>query len=117
MTNDRVIALLKRRIVELEAQNEGLTGRLRALESEIGFVAPGEWGLTPTENAHLGLLLAREFATRSALLAAGAPYRKCEEPHWTIIGVQIGHRWGAEYYLTPDNKQRLRAAVDRRIAA
>lgn len=59
------------RIEALEAENERLMRRIDQLEAAwgMGFVAPIEWRLTPSEQRVMGVLLKRDVATKDAIMA------------------------------------------------
>lgn len=59
------------RIEALEAENERLMQRIDQLEAAwgMGFVAPIEWRLTPSEQRVMGVLLKREVVSKDAIMA------------------------------------------------
>lgn len=115
------------RIEGLEAENERLRDRIAQLEDAMGldFVAPLEWRLTRAETALFGVLLAREFATKEALLAGVARDPTGDAPEIKIVdvfvckarrklrpfGIEIETIWGRGYRLTPESKAAARAQL------
>lgn len=116
------------RIEALEAERERLQARIEQLEGAMGmhFAAPVSWLLTPHEARVLGVLLAREVATKDAIMAA--LYRDAGKDEAEIkivdvfvcklrkklrpLGFSIETLWGRGYFLKPETK----AAVEARIA-
>jgi DNA-binding response OmpR family regulator len=120
-------------MTDLERENELLRDRVAQLEDAmgLGFMPPPEWGLTRSERLLLGVLMAREIATKNAVMAGlygmdvrDPPFEKIVDvlisklrkklvPH----GITIETRWGEGHFLSPAMKSRVRAAVGRKAAA
>lgn len=108
------------RIEAVMAENDRLRDRIEQLESALGmdFLAPIEWRLTASENRVFGVLMAREIATKNAVMAALYADHGRDEAEIKIVdvlickirrkvkpfGIEIGTRWGEGYYLTPAMK-------------
>lgn len=111
------------RVEALEQQNERLRDRIAQLEDAAGMntLTPVEWCLTSSEMRVFGVLMARELATKTAIMAA--LYRSDrEEPEIKIVdvfvckarkklqpfGIEIKTRWGEGYYLDATTKDAVR---------
>lgn len=122
------------RVDALEIDNERLRDRIEQLEGAMGmrFLTPVEWRLTGSETRVFGVLMAREFATKDAIMAA--LYRSDgarDEAEIKIVdvfickarkklrefGVKVETRWGEGYYLTPTTKDQVRAMLNLQAAA
>lgn len=107
-----------------EQENDRLRERVRLLEEALtgGVALPVEWPLTPSERRVFGVLVNRELATKTAVLAALYGDVGKDEPEIKIIdvfvckmrrkirpyGILIHTRWGEGYYLDPDTRARFR---------
>lgn len=116
------------RIEGLEAENERLRVRIADLEAAMGmdFVAPLEWGLTGAQTRVFGVLMAREVATKDALMAGIYADVTRDAAEAKIVDVFVCHirrklkpfgfsvetLWGRGYFLKPETK----AAVRERLA-
>lgn len=116
------------RLEVVEAENDLLRERIAELESLLGhdFMAPIEWGLTPAETRVFGALLARELATKRAIMAAIYRDVTRDEAEIKIVdvfvckirkkiaahGFKIETRWGEGYFLTPATKAAVRALIE-----
>lgn len=111
-------------VAAIEAENEELRERLRALEKEFGFHddVPIVFGLTPTEGKIMSLLGARDTATRAQLMTAVLSDRlPGKEPEMKIVdvfvckirkklkpfGIEITSLWGRGYRLAPEMKAKV----------
>lgn len=115
------------RIEGLEAENGRLRDRIAQLEEAMGldFIAPLEWRLTRAETALFGVLLAREIATKEALLTGIVRDPTGEAPEIKIVdvfvckarrklrpfGIEIETLWGRGYRLSPEVKALARAQL------
>lgn len=115
------------RLEALEAANDRLRDRISQLEDAMGMsvLTPIEWRLTMAEQRVFGVLLARELATKAAIMAALYSADGKEEAEIKIVdvfvckarkklkpfGVEIETRWGEGYYLTPATKAKVRAMM------
>lgn len=121
------------RLEALEAENGRLRDRIQQLEDVMGmsFLPPVEWRLTGSEGAVVGVLLARECATKDAIMAALYRDTSKDEAEIKIVdvfickirkklkpfGISIETRWGVGYYLTPAAKALIHAALPHEVAA
>lgn len=123
------------RLEALKVENDMLRARIAQLEDALmaseRFVVPVEWRLTANEARVFGVLLARELATKEAIMAALYGNLGKDEAEIKIVdvfvckarrklkpfGVEIKTVWGQGYYLTPETKARLRAAAEQERAA
>ena len=121
------------RIEGLEADNERLRGRIDQLEAAMGmtFVAPLEWRLTGAETRVFGVLMARELATKDAIMAGVYRDTSKDEADIKIVdvfvckiraklkafSVPIETMWGRGYYLTPETKAAVRARLEEGLVA
>ena len=111
-------------VAALEEENEALRMRLADLEREFGFhnTVPLIFGLTSSEAKVLGILGARDVASKNQIMTALMADRGGdEEPELKIVdvfvckmrkkltpfGVVIDTVWGRGYRLTPDNKKKV----------
>lgn len=121
------------RLEAVEMENDQLRERIAQLETLLGFrtAAPIELGLTGREACAFGVLLAREIATKEAIMTAlyGG---KCDadqaEPKIVDVfvckarkklkafGIEIKTAWGQGYYLDAETKRRVQAMMPK-IAA
>lgn len=119
-------------VAAIEAENDTLRERVRQLEALLGvsFDAPLSLGLSPREAAVLGVLMAREMATKDHIMAALYRDFARDEPDPKIVDVfvcklrakikrwriEISTHWGRGYYMTQEAKARVRkmagAAID-----
>ena len=78
-------------VEQLRRENFHLRTRVRDLEQalRVPFLAPKEWKLTPTEERVFEVLMARQVATRRAIMVA--VYRNVlrDEPDEKILDVWI----------------------------
>lgn len=122
-----------RRLEVVERENAELRERVRQLEDTLfarDAVVPWEWGLTPSERRVLGVLIARDLATKPAVLAAlytGLGRDEAEERivdvfickirrKLTPFGVGIVTHWGQGFELDREWRQRLRPGPARAAA-
>lgn len=112
------------RIEALTSENERLRDRIDQLEAVQGmkFLTPIEWRLTGSESRVFGVLMAREVATKDAVMAALYRDTSKDEAEIKIVdvlickarkklapfGVSIETRWGEGYFLTPATKALVR---------
>lgn len=121
----------------LEAQAEEIdrlearVDQLEILMGMRGVLTPIEWRLTGSESRVFGVLLARELASKDAVMAALYRDTGKDEADIKIVdvlvckirkkvtpfGIQIATRWGEGYYLTPAAKALARQAMTESIAA
>jgi len=115
------------RIDALHAEVDRLQGRVEDLEAAMGmnFVTPLGWGLTGAEMRIFGVLLAREMATKDALMAALYRDLGKDEAQVKIVdvlvckmrkklvplGIVIETIWGQGYRLTPAAKAQVQALM------
>jgi two-component system cell cycle response regulator CtrA len=115
------------RIEALEAEVERLQARIEQLEEAAGirFVTPLEWRLTPAEMRVFGVLMARELATKDAIMAALYRDTGRDEAEIKIVDVlvckiraklrafdvSIQTVWGQGYRLTPPTKAKVREMI------
>lgn len=115
------------RLEAIEAENAVLRERVAQLEVLLGhhFMPPIEWRLTASEARVFGCLLARDIATKEAILAALYRDLGKDEAEIKIVdvficklrkkvvpfGVEVKTRWGEGYFLTPATKETVRAAM------
>lgn len=115
------------RLEAIEGENDLLRERIAQLEGLLGhnFLCPVEWRLTCSENRVFGTLMARDLATKEAILAA--LYRDVgkDEAEIKIVdvfvcklrkkikpfGIEVHTRWGEGYYLLPETKSRIRESL------
>lgn len=114
----------------IEALQEALARKdeeIARLEAALGldFLTPLEWRLTGSEMRLFGVLMARESATKDALMAGLYRDFGKDEPELKIVdvfvckirkklepfGLSIETRWGQGYYLTPATRDQVRAAL------
>lgn len=121
------------RIEGLEAENARLRDRIDQLEAAMGmdFVAPIEWRLTTAETRVFGVLMARELATKDAIMAALYRDQAKDEAEIKIVdvfvckvraklkpfGFVIETQWGQGYFLTPETKAAVRERLSHGMAA
>lgn len=121
------------RIEGLEAENSRLRARIEQLESAAGmdFVAPLEWRLTAQETRVFGGLLAREIATKDAVMAGLYRDVHRDEAEIKIVdvfvckiraklkpfGLPIETLWGQGYFLKPEVKVAVRERLALGVAA
>lgn len=122
------------RLEVVERENDTLREKVAQLESLLGMRSPApiELGLTASEARVFGVLMARERATRDAIMAALYADRPGdEEAELKIVDVfvckmrkklkpfdiQIGNVWGQGYFMTPEQKQRVQALWPHQVAA
>jgi len=115
------------RIEALEAENERLRNRVEQLEAAEGlsFIAPPEWALTGREMRLFGVLMARDLATKNAIMTALYGDRIDEPPEIKIVDVficklraklkrfevAIETVWGLGYRLSAESKAAVRARL------
>ena len=96
--------------------------RIRQLELQLigDWEPPIEWGLTMSERRLLRMLMHRQYVSRDAyslMAEAGGGAEVCAVfvAHLRRVlrpfGVAINNRWGVGYYITRDDKARLRDAA------
>lgn len=111
------------RLEAIEAENAMLRERIAHLESLLGhhWLAPVEWRLTASETRVFGTLLARDLATKDAIMAALYRNDAKDEAEIKIVdvfvckmrrklkpfGVEVLTRWGEGYYLSAETKAAL----------
>ncbi|WP_367278227.1 helix-turn-helix domain-containing protein [uncultured Alsobacter sp.] len=92
---------------------------------------PVEWGLSPSEQKVMGVLLTREMATKDALMAALYTANGRDEAELKIVDVfickmrkklkpfaiSITTVWAQGYALPPDIRRTLRAKLLEKPAA
>lgn len=121
------------RVDALEAENERLRDRVSQLEGVmgLGLLTPIEWGLTGSEQRVFGVLMARELATKDAIMAALYRADGRDEAEIKIVdvfvcktrkklkpfGIEIGTRWGEGYFITPATKAIVHGLLGQRKAA
>lgn len=121
------------RIEGLQAENARLRDRIDQLERTAGmdFIAPLEWRLTVAEQRVFGVLMARELATKDAIMAALYRDQAKDEAEPKIVdvfickaraklrafSVSIETSWGQGYYLTAQTKAAVRERLAQGIAA
>lgn len=114
------------RLEAVAAENDRLRARIDQLEDAMGmnFLTPIEWGLTGSETRVFGVLMARELATKQAIMAALYRDVTKDEAEIKIVdvfickarkklkpfGIDIETRWGEGYYLTAAMKAKVGAA-------
>jgi two-component system, cell cycle response regulator CtrA len=78
-------------VEELRRENFRLQTRVRDLEQALRtpFIAPSEWKLTPTEERVFEVLMARQVATRRAIMVAVYTNVLRDEPNEKILDVWI----------------------------
>ena len=112
------------RIDGLQAEVDRLQGRVDQLEAAMGMtlVAPLEWRLTPAEQRVFGVLMARDMATKDAIMAGVYRDAGRDEPELKIVDVYvckiraklkrfqipIETVWGQGFRLTAETKARVR---------
>jgi two-component system cell cycle response regulator CtrA len=112
------------RIEGLQAEVGRLQGRVDQLEAAMGMTlaAPLEWRLTPAEQRVFGVLMARELATKDAVMAGVYRDAGRDEPEIKIVDVfvckiraklkrfeiPIETVWGQGYRLPAEAKARVR---------
>ncbi len=120
-------AVLRARIAGLEAHIRRLEDEVEQLREDHGlaFESPIEWRLTTHESQILGILMAKEVATRDGIATLLYADRVGDAPAIKIIdvyvcklrrkvashGVEIGTLWARGYYLTPEAKAIVREAL------
>lgn len=112
------------RVEALEVENERLRARIEQLEGAmgLGFLTPVEWRLTASESRVFGVLMARDLATKDAIMAALYRDGGRDEAEIKIVdvfickirkklrafGIEIITRWGEGYALAPETKAIVR---------
>jgi two-component system cell cycle response regulator CtrA len=112
------------RIDGLQAEVDRLQGRVEQLEAAMGMrvLTPMEWRLTPMQMRVFGVLLARELATKAAIMAALYRDDGRDEADPKIVDVFVCHVrrklkafdvpietiWGQGYRMSPAAKDRAR---------
>ncbi len=115
------------RIEALEERVELLQERVHQLEGAMGMLilAPPEWGLTPSEMRVLGVLLARELATKDAIMSALYRDNGKDEAEVKIVdvfvckirrklkafGFEISTRWGVGYEILDPTRSAMKAQI------
>lgn len=121
------------RIEALIAQKERLAERVAQLEAALGlgFLAPLGWRLTRDQHRIFGVLMAREMATKDAIMAALYRDTGRDEAEIKIVdvqvcklrpklkpfGIEIETVWGQGYRISPAGKARVRQLMDAERAA
>ena len=122
---------LAARLEAVEDENDLLRERVKQLEEVLGFrfLPPAIWGLTGSEAAVVGCLLARDLATKEALHLATQRSGADEPSEPKIVdvyickvrkklrrfGIEITTRWGVGYELTPEMKAHARTFIDSEV--
>lgn len=112
------------RIDGLQAEVDRLQGRVDQLEAAMGMtlVAPLEWRLTPAEQRVFGVLMARDMASKDAIMAGVYRDAGRDEAEIKIVDVfvckiraklkafqiPIETVWGQGYRLAVETKARVR---------
>lgn len=115
------------RIEGLEAENARLRERIAQLEAAVGMalVTPLEWRLTPAEMRVFGVIMAREMATKDAVMAALYRDEGREEAEIKIVdvfvckirrklkpfGIGIETVWGRGYRMGREAKALAEAQI------
>lgn len=122
------------RLEAVEQENDMLRERIDQLEALLGMrtLAPIEFGLTPNEARAFGVLLARDVATKDAIMSAlygGKADIDQAEPKIVDVficktrkklkpfNIEIKTSWGSGYYLDAATKARVRAMMPSQVAA
>jgi two-component system cell cycle response regulator CtrA len=123
---------------ELLRLNRQLTEQVELLQEQIAFLQsallgdsplPLEWRLTETEERVMRVILAREYASKDAIMAA--LYWDKDEPSDEKIvdvlvckirkkvqrfGIDVKNQWGRGYYLPREIRRQYRNTFNRRGA-
>ena len=115
------------RIEGLEAENARLRERIAQLEAAMGMalITPLEWRLTPAEMRVFGVIMAREMATKDAVMAALYRDEGRDEAEIKIVdvfvckirrklkpfGIGIETVWGRGYRMGRDAKALAEAQI------
>jgi two-component system cell cycle response regulator CtrA len=115
------------RVEALEMENERLRLRVEELEAAMGMdlVAPLHFGLTGSQSRVLGVILARDVATKEAIMAAlyEDVCRDRAEPKIVDVfacklraklkkfGIEIATVWGVGYAMSPQAKALVREHI------
>lgn len=121
------------RIEAQQAEIDRLQGRVDQLEAVMGmnFLAPLEWRLTAAETRVFGVLMARELATRDAIMAGLYRDAGRDEPEVKIVDVYIckiraklkpfdvpiDTIWATGYRIPAEAKDRVRLMLPGQQAA
>ena len=121
------------RVRGLEAEIDRLQARVDQLEGVMGmaWIAPMEWGLTGAQTRVFGVLMARELATKDAIMAGVYRDVMAEEAQPKIVDVFICHIrrklkpfgltietvWGRGYRLSAEAKAAVNARLEAGMAA
>ncbi|KRR25939.1 winged helix-turn-helix domain-containing protein [Bradyrhizobium retamae] len=119
-------------IAKLEAENDELRARCRALEEVLGFTfeAPPQFGFTRNETVIFGLLLKQKLVMRTSMMDA-LYLHKQDEAQIKIVdvwvckmrrklrpyGIAIQTQWGQGYFLPPASKAIAQGLLDDARAA
>jgi two-component system cell cycle response regulator CtrA len=122
------------RLEAVEIENDMLREQVARLEELMGMtsiIAPIEFRLTPHEGRVFGVLMAREVATKDAIMASIYLAQGKDEAAIKIVDVfickiraklkpfdiEIGTVWGTGYYLASSTKARIREMLSQAVAA
>ena len=112
---------------KVDTRLEEALERIRQLEDQLGYYerAPVSLGLTPSQYVLLGGLLKRDRVTKEHLLdmlLTNMRYREGENLSPKIVhvhilhmrrklsklGVEIHNQWGWGYWISPEDKKKIR---------
>jgi len=119
-------------IDRLEAENEELRARVRALEEMTGvtFDAPPQFGFTRNECVIFGLLLKNTMVLRTSMMNALYMHKQ-DEAEIKIVdvwvckirkkirpyGIAVQVQWGQGYFMSAESKAIARSLLDEARAA
>lgn len=112
------------RLEAVETENDMLRERVAQLEAALGLsvVAPIEFQLTAKETRVLGVLMARDIATREAIMLGLYAGRSTDEAEIKIVdvfvckmrrklkpfGIDIKTKWGMGFFLETAQKRQIK---------